>query len=449
MAVRCLDVRRLSTPTALPAPIRLALLGAFLVCGVFLMVTAGSADAATGTTRPDAPRADSTKDRGQVDVVKVSGLLDPVLADLVISSVGEAERNGSVALVLQLNSSGAVISDAEVVRVAERLHGAKLPVAIWVGPSGAKARGAVTQLLGVVPIVGVAPGSTVGNAGDPVVPDALLRPAYRAQQAELRDGTFGSEQAQKVGVATVEAPVIVDLVGRLPGVPSHVEKEPTPHRVADVTPVFRQLPVTSQLMHTVASPAAAYLLVVIGLALIVFELFTAGVGVAGLVGAGSFALGCYGLWVLPTNWVAFAGLAVAFIFYAVDVQTGVPRFWTAAGTVALVASSLLLLDGLSVPLLPLAVGIVGTVFFMLSGMPAMVRTRFSTPTIGREWLIGAEGEAVAPMSASADGVVRLQGGLWPARTTGAAAFAAGDAIRVVGVSGVLLEVDVADAAAND
>lgn len=448
MAVRCLDVRRLSTPTALPAPIRLAWAGVLLVCGVLLLAAAPSAGASTAAARQDAPPRASADEQGQVDVVKVSGLLDPVLADLVISSVGQAERNGSVALVLQLNSSGAVISDAELVRVAERLHDARLPVAIWVGPSGAKARGAVTQLLGVVPIVGVAPGSTVGDAGDPVVPEALLRPAYLAQQAELRDRTFGSEEAQKVGVATVEAPVIVDLVGRLPGVPSHVEQEPTPHRVADVTPVFRQLPVTSQLMHTVASPAAAYLLVVIGLALIVFELFTAGVGVAGLVGAGSFALGCYGLWVLPTNWFAFVGLAVAFVFYAVDVQTGVPRFWTAAGTVVLVASSFLLLDGLSVPWLPLAVGIFGTVFFMLSGMPAMVRTRFSTPMIGREWLIGTEGEAVAPLPASGDGVVRLQGGLWPARAT-AGAIADGTAIRVVGVSGVLLEVDVADASSTD
>ena len=65
---------------------------------------------------------------------------------------------------------------------------------------------------------------------------------------------------------------------------------------------FGQLSLLDQLMHTVASPAVAYLLLAIGLALLVFELFTAGVGVAGVVGAGSFVLSCYGLAVLPTNW---------------------------------------------------------------------------------------------------------------------------------------------------
>ena len=63
-------------------------------------------------------------------------------------------------------------------------------------------------------------------------------------------------------------------------------------------------------MHTVASPPVAYLLFVIGLALLLFELFTAGVGVAGVVGAGAFLLGCYGLGVLPTRPIGVALLVV-------------------------------------------------------------------------------------------------------------------------------------------
>src|SRR3546814_16515247 len=97
-------------------------------------------------------------------------------------------------------------------------------------------------------------------------------------------------------------------------------------------------------MHTVSGPPVAYLLFVIGLALILFELFTAGVGVAGMVGAGALVLGCYGLAALPTNPLGIALLLVAMVGYGIDVQPGVPRVWTGIATVAFVAGSVVLYD---------------------------------------------------------------------------------------------------------
>src|SRR3546814_10586941 len=112
-------------------------------------------------------------------------------------------------------------------------------------------------------------------------------------------------------------------------------------------------------MHTVSGPPVAYLLFVIGLALILFELFTAGVGVAGMVGAGALVLGCYGLAALPTNPLGIALLLVAMVGYGIDVQTGVPRVWTGIATVAFVAGSVVLYDGVSPSWVTLLIGIVG------------------------------------------------------------------------------------------
>ena len=98
---------------------------------------------------------------------------------------------------------------------------------------------------------------------------------------------------------------------------------------------FGQLPLSGQLFHTVSSPPVAYLLFLIGLALIVFELYTAGVGVAGVVGAGCLVLGCYGLAALPTNPVSVGLLLFAMFAYAIDVQTGVPRVWSGIATASL------------------------------------------------------------------------------------------------------------------
>ena len=192
-------------------------------------------------------------------------------------------------------------------------------------------------------------------------------------------------------------------------------------------------------MHTVASPPVAYLLFIIGMALIVFELFTAGVGVAGLVGAGCLMLGSYGLAALPTNWWAVGLLLFSAFGFAVDVQTGVPRVWTGIGTVAFIFGSFGLYDGVSLSWITLLVGIGGMALAMLAGMPAMVRTRFSTPTIGREWMIGEEGDAVDDVAP--DGVVTVRGAPWRARTNRATPIAAGDPVRVAGIDGLVLEVE--------
>ena len=156
---------------------------------------------------------------------------------------------------------------------------------------------------------------------------------------------------------------------------------------------------------------------------------------------------CYGFAVLPVRPVGVALLVLAILGFTIDVQTGVPRVWSVIGVISLIAGSLVLYDGFSLSWVALLVGIVGTSMFMIAGMPAMVRTRFSTPTIGREWMIGEEGEAVT--NVSPDGVVRVRGALWRARTNRATPIALHGAIRVVEVDGLLLEVEPLEGGAVD
>lgn len=121
--------------------------------------------------------------------------------------------------------------------------------------------------------------------------------------------------------------------------------------------------------------------------------------------------------------------------------------WTGIGAGALAVGSFTIYDGFGLSWVTLLVGIGGTLLFALAGMPAMVRTRFSTPTIGREWMIGERGEAVTEISP--DGVVRVRGALWRARTNRATPLALHDQIRVTEVDGLLLEVEPLDGGAVD
>jgi membrane-bound serine protease (ClpP class) len=383
------------------------------------------------------PAAAQTSDPGYVQVIEVSGLLDRVLVDFVETQITGAEDDGAIALVLQLNSAGAVVADDRLAELIDRIDGADVPVDVWVGPSGSRATAEATELLAAGRTVGVAPGSRVE------VTRALLGDGTLEGGAAVGD-KIGAETAVELGLVDNAAPTIGEFVLGLEGVQSEVVDG---GRQPLTQARFAQLPLTGQLMHTVASPPVAYLLFVIGLALILFELFTAGVGVAGMVGAGSLVLGSYGLAALPTNPFAIALLLLAMVGFAIDVQTGVPRVWSAIGVVAFTIGSVTLYDGLSLSWITLLVAVAGMALAMLAGMPAMVRTRFSTPTIGREWMVGEEGIALGTVNP--DGIVTVRDAKWRARTNRATPIEADQPVRVVSIDGLILEVEPLEGAASD
>lgn len=416
---------------------RLPIAGAVLAVVGVLLGLAGPAWAQEGGGGSSGASA------GFVDVVKVSGLLDPVLLDFVSESIRTAENQGATSIVLQANSTGVVVSDAELSGLIDQIATATVPVDVWIGPSGSKLTGLSAQLVGVAKHLGMAPGTSVGNAG------YLANPHLDQRKLDLiRDRTLGADEARDLGVTSFAAPTIGDFLVNLPGVQTREVAQGDQTRREPLTQVrFGQLSLVAQLMHTVASPAVAYLLFIVGMALIVFELFTAGVGVAGVVGAGSLVLACYGLAVLPTTPWGVGLLVASMIAFAIDVQTGVPRFWTGAGIVLFVAGSLTLYDGVSLSWITLLVGIVGVLLTFLAGMPSMVRTRFSTPTIGREWMIGEMGRAVTAVAP--DGVVQIREALWRAYTNRATPIDELDRVRVIGIEGLVLEVEPEEGAARD
>ena len=347
-------------------------------------------------------------------------------------SLDDAERRGVEALVVQLNSPGAVVDvDGLVARMGE----AGVPVAVWVGPSGAEALGEAGRLVEAADLAGLAPGSRLEVDGRRLGSDDAPVDLNEEEAAIL--GTFiAALDGREAAGRTLET---ADFDER--------DDEP-PEATLTVQSRLAKLPLGESLLHTVASPAVAYLLLTFGLALLLFEFFTAGIGIAGGVGAVALVLAAYGLTVLPTRPLGLALCLLGVFGFAVDVQTGVPRLWTGVGVVAYVAGSLLLFeDGVAVGWLPLAVGVVGLVLLMLAGLPATIRSRFSTPTIGRHSMVGELGDATAAVDP--DGVVRVRDALWPARTNRATPIQAGGRVRVVAVEGPRLEVEPLEGGARD
>lgn len=381
----------------------------------------------------------AAQERDEVDdrfvtVVQVSGWLDPILVDFVTGAVADAQvAPQPEVLVLQIDSPGAL---ADVDGLIEAIEASEVTVAAWIGDSGAKASDEAGEVVAAADIVAMA------NRTD----------------LELDGRTYDDEEAREAGIAQLagdEAPVLQQLIAALDddllegsGLDTADVEEPEgdgpPEARLNVQARLAKLDLWPRLMHTFASPPVAYLLLAAGLVLLVFELFTGGVGVAGGVGAVALVLSSYGLGVLPTSPLGLALIVFGVFGFAIDVQTGVPRLWTGIGTVAFAVGSVLLYtDGIRLSWLTLVAGVVGVLLLVLAGLPATVRSRFSTPTIGRESMVGEVGEAV--QAVTPDGVVRVRGALWPAHTSRQTPLEVGAPVRVVAIDGPVLTVEPADA----
>lgn len=401
----------------------------------------------------------------KVDVFEVSGLIDGVVAHGIERAVERSSSNGAQALVLQVNSHGAVISESRMREVLLAIRDSSIPVGVWVGPSGAQAQGWSAWLLAVADVSAMAPRATVGRTSTPFLLDDELLSLGDATTA-LRIGTLGTDEAREQGVLRLEisdegVPVLRNMLFALDGltikgkvlntVVDAVGDDGAVTREAATTRFFK-LGTLEQLMHTSASAALAYLLFAFGLALLVFEFYTAGIGIAGFVGAVSTLLGSFGLAELPVRPISLTLLILGIIALAVDVQVGIPRVWTGVGLVMFVVASFTLYgpvqeETLRISWLTLIVGAASMALAFIVGMPSMVRTRFATPTIGREWLIGCEG--VAATDVAPEGEVTVRGARWRARTNRATPILSGQPLRVAAIDGVTLNVEPLEGAARD
>lgn len=441
-------------------PVRL-LLRVALVWG--LAVLAGLAAAVSPASAQDRPGA---RDLGAcpddlngipasntaIRIVKVAGLIDPVVQRHLLNELSQAERSGALALVVWMNSKGSVLDDDDYRQLATALANSTIQIAVWIGQGGATAKGGAAELLGTADLVGVSPGSTVGDTGPARLPDTF-GPAFGDATERLQTTTVGTDEAIQLGISAGPASdvaTISSFVSLIPGyeVATCTEGDGTQRTIPLTRNELTGLPITGQLFHTVSSPEVAYLFLVLGLGLLIFELYTAGVGIAGVLGAVFLALGCFGLANLPTRWWAIALLLVAFLAFAVDIQTNVPRYYTIAGFVLFVLGTLTLYGGgVRMSWVTVGAGIIGAALYAWGGMPSMVRTRFSTPTIGRKWMIGEMGVAITDVTP--EGTVKVRDVAWRAITNRATPVKAGDPIRVIGIDRLVLEIEPEEGGAKD
>jgi len=162
---------------------------------------------------------------GRIDVLQVSGYMDPILVDAIGTAIDRADDEDSQALILQVNSDGTVVDDDVVEDLLVRVANAPVPIGIWVGPSGARFYGTAAQLLAVADVTGMAPGARVGHIGVPLDPPGLAEDVsvdFGVAEERLRNGSVGLSDARlldvfKQRIEDEGIPTITNMVAAMDG----------------------------------------------------------------------------------------------------------------------------------------------------------------------------------------------------------------------------------------
>jgi membrane-bound serine protease (ClpP class) len=422
--------------------------------------------AAALALRPEIGRAQSSPPPSlsagpsSVLVLQVAGSVDRTLAGYLDDGIATAERDGSV-VVIELDTAGTL--DQNALAIAERIHRASVPVVVWVGPAPAKAAGAGLVFLEASGLAAVAPGAGIGplepldlvRRDGGVSPAALERTIARwASDAgrpapAIPNGEVPAQTALDDHLVELAAPTVTSLLDEIDGravstsngtVTLHTrvataEGQPTVQiRFTAPGPVDR-------ILHAVSSPAAIYVLLVLGLAAIAFELTQPGFGFAGVSGVLMLALAIYGLTAVPPSSFGLVVLILGVALMDLDVVLRRLGAITLAGAAAFALGSWLAFRDVSpvIGISPwlIAGAVVASVLYYGFALTVAVRSR-ERITSTQQGLVGLVGEARGELHP--EGPVFVKGTLWRGKSNDGP-IPAGTRIRVRGVDGLILRVE--------
>jgi membrane-bound serine protease (ClpP class) len=399
----------------------------------------------------------------RVRVIEVEGPLDRPLLGYLDERLTEAERHGAV-VVLQVDTPGTLGQDG--VALARRIVDLEVPVVTWVGPAPAKASGAGLLLMLASSVAAVSPGAQTG----PLLPLDVLHPERspgdvdrliegwldaRGREADVAAARrpIAAQAAIDAGIADVAAYTVPELLRELENMTvttptgetvlhtrvattrAEAEERTVEIRFEEPGPVGR-------LLHAAGTPSMVYVLLVIGLAALAFELTQPGFGFAGFAGIGLLALAAYGLTVAIPSWPWLALLVAGIGLMTLDVRLRSLSWPTWAGLAAFGAGSVFAWGGVdpAIRVSPWLIGGAVAASLLYYGFVLTVALQSRDRIVGAQrGLIGLVGEARGRLAP--EGPVFVKGALWRGRSLGDDPIEAGTPVRVRGVDGLILRVE--------
>jgi membrane-bound serine protease (ClpP class) len=402
-----------------------------------------------------------------VDVLTIKGTINPVLIDYVKRGIEDAEERGSEAVIIQLDTPGGL--DTAMRDIIQHMVNSRVPVVVFVSPSGARAASAGVFITIAAHVAAMAPNTAIGAAhpvsigdeGDSGMSDTMEEKVLNDAAAYIRSLAEGqgrnvewAERAVRESVSATErealdlnvidmiAPDLNTLIAQLDGwqVTMLGGEEVTMETSGAVINDF-PMTGTESFLYAIADPNIAYLLLSIATLGIMVEIFNPGLIFPGVVGGISLLLAFYALGMLPVNYAGILLIVLAIGLFIGEVLTTTFGVFTAGGVISLVIGSLILFQGAS-PVFRIDPWLIATVTIVVAGALAFIIHRAiaahrKQARTGREELVGKT--AMVKVALKPEGTVFFKGERWKAISEDAE-IKPGEEVVINRVDGLMLYV---------
>jgi len=398
--------------------------------------------------------------------VEFERMVNPFTALRIIRAIDEAEEAGDEMVLIRLDTPGGLVVSME--KVIKRMLTSKVPVVVWVGPSGAHAASAGFLILIAADVAAMAPGTRTGAAstimmgGENKEGDVLLKKSNedlaalvrsiadrRGRNPEVCERAVFEAKAYEEQVA-LEMGLIDLVVGSREELLEQLDDrdvqlfdgQTVTLRTAGARFERSEFSFRHSFMEALSHPIVAYLLLLGGLAGLYVEFTHPGVVLPGVVGALCLLLFALTAQALPISAIGVLLILLAVVMFILEIKVVSYGMLTVGGVICLVLGSWLLIDGpipeLRLPLvviLPTSLVISAFCVFAVRLAAQAQRSRIGT---GVEDLV--DRGASVTRGLSPDGVVFLRGEIWAARSEGEP-IEEGAHVKVVRVEGLRLIVE--------
>ena len=397
---------------------------------------------------------------GDIYIQRVADAIGPGIADFVVKGIAEADREGAVCLIIELDTPGGLVESMRKIVMA--MYAAQTPIVVYVSPSGARAASAGVMITMAADIAAMAPGTNIGAAhpvggggqeigktmAEKVTNDLVAfvkgiaekrgRNAEWAEKAVRESVSVTEKEALEQKVIDVVANDVDDLIRQIDG------REVVDKGTLQLDGAGRQEIQESfrtKILKTISNPNIAYLLMMLGLAGIYFELSHPGAIFPGVIGGIALVLAFFSMQTLPVNYAGVLLIILAIVFFIMEMKITSFGLLSVAGVVSLFLGSLMLFEGdgsqsgLSWQVLIPTVLVISAFFVVVAGLAFKAQT--AKPRTGDRGLTGEIG--VVKQKLDPQGKVFVHGELWFAKA--AEDIEEGARVRVKGVDGLVLEVE--------
>lgn len=400
----------------------------------------------------------------KVILIRVDGTINPATAEYIVSSISGAENQHASVLVIELNTPGGLLESTR--RIVQGILSSSIPVIVYIYPSGSRAGSAGVFITLSANIAAMAPGTNIGAAhpvgtgmedtssvmSEKITNDAAAfvraiaekrhRNVVWAEDAVRHSISNSETEALKKGVIDLVSPNLDSLLKEVDGRTVETSSGTVTLKTSDAKVEFVPMNWRERFLGTISDPNITYVLMMVGIFGILFELYNPGAILPGVVGAISLILAFYAFQTLPINYAGLALIVLAIILFIAEIKIMSHGLLAIGGIISLFLGSVMLISSpfelVSISLSVIITTVVVAAVFFIWVIGLGLRAQQRKPTTGLEGMIGETGSVITEIKPRSVGQVGVHGEIWKAAAD--SLLKVGDQVVVESFSNWILKV---------